>query len=85
MVLVLAVIGGEVDVPFAADEVQLRRPDRVAVGAERRSRPDARAWVFTDRSNGSGFADANALLAFALAIIVEALVEDHPRVRRVWW
>src|SRR5439155_4423351 len=68
MVLVLAVIGCEVDVPFPADQVQLRSPNGVAVGAERRSRPDARAVVFADGSNGSGFADANALLAFAFAI-----------------
>ena len=65
--------------------MQLRRPDCIAVRSERRSGPDADAGIFADGSNGSGFANANPLLAFAFAIIVEALVEDHPRVRRVWW
>src|SRR5690349_11330205 len=82
MVLVLAVIGSEVDVPFAANAMQFRRPNRIAVRTETGSCPNTGAGVLADGSNGPGFANANALLAFAFAIIVEALVENHPGVRR---
>jgi hypothetical protein len=85
VILVLAVIGGEVDEPAIADAMKFRGPDSIAVGAKLRGTPNANSRVLADGTDGLGFADPDAFVVPALAIIVEALVEDHPRVRRVRW
>ena len=82
---VLAVIGREIDEPFAADEMKFGGPDRIAVRTEGGRRPNADSLIFADGGNARGFANENPLMVSALAIIVKALVENHPRVRRLWW
>ena len=47
--------------------------------------PDASSRIAANVGDGWGFADADAFVLAALAIKIEALVEDHPRVSRMWW
>ncbi len=81
MVLVLPIICSEIDIPPAADVMELRRPDLIAVRSVCRRTPYDVARVFTDSPRSFRRPD-NDRIVIAFGKIVPAVVSDHPGVRR---
>src|SRR5438552_14848980 len=85
MAIVVAIVGGVIDEPFALNQVQFRCPDIIRVLAPNRRSPDAHTRVLADPGDGPGTADEDPPIAPALRVIIKAAVEDHPRVGRMRW
>src|SRR5581483_3725091 len=86
MVVIVAVIGGVIDKPAIADAMQFRRPEVVAVPTRGGRVPDTNAGVLANAGNGPRTTDDDAALVVpALAVIVKALVVNHPGVRGMGW
>src|ERR1041385_8578635 len=85
VVVVVPVIRGVIDVPFAVDEVQFRRPDVVRVQALRGRAPDANSGIMANRRNRTRTANEDLAAVAGFGIIVETAVKNHPRIGRMGW
>jgi hypothetical protein len=47
--------------------------------------PDTNSGILSNGENRGRLAQANAPMILAFAVVVQTVVENHPRVRRVWW
>lgn len=83
MVLVAAVVGGEIDVPFAVEVVQLRRPDVGAVHRARRRRPDDRAVAGVDAGDRLGAPQRDVVAGRLGVVVIAVRMLVHPRIGSV--
>jgi hypothetical protein len=85
VVVVIAVVGGVIDEPFAIDEVKFWGPDVVGVFSASGGFPDADTWIHADAGDGTSAADIDMPFVASFCVVVETAVKNHPRVGRMRW